>query len=473
MKLAMPGHSAAIAGEHRKLFLLVFGGLALFGLAATALFLKDKYVYGALLLAAPLGVVIISSPRLALYQFVFGLFFKVSLLSGSSLTLMDLSGALLIGAGAIDFFLGKDEDSAPPLAKHIFLLIIILFIAAFHAYNTSLALIHPTKTCFVFGVFLALVRLLRYLKVETILKLFLWLSVAHATIALAEYALSGGIARSFAFAPKALDDILMLSLPLAVHFSLNASRRSFLAYALGAVLILGGLLASQSRAPIAFGLFGAMLVILIAQRQIRRNRQSAGSESQALIRRRIRLITLAVALTVIAIIALKAEILGRVADRFAEFLDPHPSGTFRLRLTLWKAALMAFSDNPLLGVGPSNFRLLDVIYTSYRLDPAHLWVQGLSAHSLLLHYMAETGIVGATALMALMIQQLRLARKRWLQDGFAKGMNVSLGMFVVAIILLLTTIVESAWMWGHVSFVAMFFLAVISQNERHNSHLQN
>jgi O-antigen ligase len=471
MDAALTTHFDSFSTDRRKLFRAVFGLLAVVATVASALFFRDKYMYGALVLATPLALVVVSSPRLAIYQFAFFLFIKLPLSSEIHVTLMDISAALLVAAGFIDFFLNQRKAISIPLALPFSLLIGALFIAGLNAYDTSLALTHPAKSGFLFVVFLSLVWLYRHIKLERLLKVFLWIGVAHATLALAVYLTSGGAIRSFALAPKALDDILMLSLPLATFFALKAPRKSSLVYSIGAALTLGGLVATQSRAPIAFGILGAALTFIIAYRHIRSEiprRKLLGDSATirvlAFFRRRIRKVVVATGLITIALFGLNSELFLTVGERFSELLTTNPGGTFRLRLTLWKAALLAFQDNPWLGVGPSNFRLLDVIYTSFRLDPAHLWVQGLSAHSLLLHYLAETGIIGATALMALMVRQFYLARKNWLRDKLSDSSNASLGLYAVSIIILLTTIAESAWTWGHVSFVAVFFLAAISRS---------
>ena len=68
------------------------------------------------------------------------------------------------------------------------------------------------------------------------------------------------------------------------------------------------------------------------------------------------------------------------------------------RLTLWRTAWRMFRARPLLGVGPDNFRL---VYGEYA--GVERWDKGIHANSLYLEWLADTGILGSLAFLAVML----------------------------------------------------------------------
>ncbi|MFQ5607626.1 MAG: hypothetical protein ACE5GA_06745, partial [Candidatus Zixiibacteriota bacterium] len=198
--------------ERLRLAALALGSLALTAIVAGLLFYRDRNLFAYASLATPLLVVIACYPRAALYQFVFCLFIVRPVAPDLSISLIDASAALLIAAGTLDLLVRrKSVGGLPALTGAFAVLILALFSAAFFAYDFALALVHPTKLIFVLATFLALVRILRSVDQLAVLRVFFWLSVLHSLIALSFFAASGGAMRNFALAPKALDDLLMLS----------------------------------------------------------------------------------------------------------------------------------------------------------------------------------------------------------------------------------------------------------------------
>ena len=166
-------------------------------------------------------------------------------------------------------------------------------------------------------------------------------------------------------------------------------------------------------------------------------------------------------LSLIVGVALRVELLEGVLGRFERLSSTEPGGTFLLRLTLWKAALGAFLDHPLVGIGPGMFKAVQEIYPSMRMDPAFIYVRGLSAHNQVLHYLAEAGIIGGFAMILIFFKQYRIARVTLHRQKEREQIATSFAIHAVAILLLASTLIEAAWLWGQSSFVAAFFLAVI------------
>jgi hypothetical protein len=87
------------------------------------------------------------------------------------------------------------------------------------------------------------------------------------------------------------------------------------------------------------------------------------------------------------------------------------SGKFREELTsagrlgLWRAGLRMWWDNPILGVGPTNFSRFSRSYAS-RETGSRDSETNFDAHSMFVTILAETGVVGAVAVGALIVVAL-------------------------------------------------------------------
>ncbi|MFQ5454024.1 MAG: hypothetical protein ACE5D6_07535, partial [Candidatus Zixiibacteriota bacterium] len=91
----------------------------------------------------------------------------------------------------------------------------------------------------------------------------------------------------------------------------------------------------------------------------------------------------------------------------------------------------------------------------------YMYVRGLSAHNMFFHYLAETGLLGISAFIALFVNQYRYSRQVWNKNSFIKHPEITIILYLLSILFLVTFFVEAAWMWGQVSFLFVFFLALI------------
>lgn len=121
------------------------------------------------------------------------------------------------------------------------------------------------------------------------------------------------------------------------------------------------------------------------------------------------------------------------------------------------AALHMLGDHPILGVGPGNYSQHYLSYSQrIGLDPR---LAPRDAHSLYLGTLAETGIVGGCALLAVLWLALRGAwrGRRYLRGGdglLAEGIFVSLVSFLVAGLFLHAAYPRYLWILVGFGFVA-------------------
>lgn len=95
--------------------------------------------------------------------------------------------------------------------------------------------------------------------------------------------------------------------------------------------------------------------------------------------------------------------------------------SFRGRSTEMIAALNAFLDHPVLGVGPGNYAPFYSQYYHINNDFALKYIpKPRRAHNLFLEFAAESGLVGLTvllSLLALLLYRLWMERIRWIRAG--------------------------------------------------------
>ncbi len=249
-------------------------------------------------------------------------------------------------------------------------------------------------------------------------------------------------------------------MPVGLALYIGAARGKAIYYYIGTIIVLLGLIATQSRAPIAFGLTASLFVLLVARSRVKGVTDQDSSPQS--FRRRIKALSWTGFMLVVLVMILKSSILATVLGRFNELFSPEPQGTMFLRLVLWKKALIAFLDHPIFGVGPGGYKHLYEIYASIHLAPSFVFLRSMTAHNLFLYYLAETGLVGATGLMAFFINQLHLSRRSWKRLG-DQVRGSTLAIYGCAFLFLLSTMIDAAWMYGQLGFTAVFFAALVSR----------
>ena len=450
--------------DGRRLVSSILIGLSLTGAVAAIFFVSDQDLLAYTTLAVPVFAGVVCHPRIALYQFIFSLFIGVVVIPDTAISVVLLSAFVLLASAGLDLAL-KPEPAKPfpALSGNYVALLGALCLAGLFAFDPTQSIRSIARVGMLFISFLALVRLLRYFKPGEALRAYFLIAIVHALYAVGAFIASGGQFRSFAFAPAILDDLLFLALPIGLALYLGAPARKGRWYALGAVTVFAGLIATQSRAPLMFGLLGSFLVMYY---MTRRKNHFQNSNQVTLARSRVRAILFLTGACVTLSLLFLSDLFAGIAERFERLITTDPGGTFKLRLILWKAALQAFWDNPLLGIGPGSFTSLQNIYASAHMDPGWHWVRGLTATSLFLHYLAETGIVGTVVMLALFVKQLRLARDGWRKRNANGAEALRVAVYVISFLLLLTTIFEAGWLCGHPSMIAVLFLAMISSQSR-------
>jgi hypothetical protein len=198
---------------------------------------------------------------------------------------------------------------------------------------------------------------------------------------------------------------MLYLLPLALFQFWGARSRGVrLSAALAGGLILCGVLLSYSR-----GAFLTMVLLLLVMASTRYLRFS-------------KLLISGVVLFLLMVVAapgylVRLDTIRGVEGLFSDTAEVRPDGPTRGRVTEMLAAFTVFLDHPVLGVGPGQY--LHFYSKDYQLNPdiafRHL-AKDRRAHTLYFEIAAETGLIGFTIFMMivlLILYDLWQARCRW------------------------------------------------------------
>jgi len=463
-------HPAALLRENERYFsgLALAAGLLYVALLVYLLFI-GKLVHAAFLAGLPLVIIAITIPRLAVTQFVMLLSVGITIVDSVEITLIDCSAGIVVLAALFDMLSGTAlPRRIPPLVGSFLLLTGAVAVSAIFGFSAVNGITPVIKQLFLIVLLCCLFYLAKQMGVRYLLSLFLATIAIHAVYVAMPYIASGGRVRSFGLSEASFDDISMFALPIALALFLWSSRPHRWTYLIAGLVSTVGLFATQSRAPILFCALGTTFVLLASRWSTKRTENSIGG-AFLYVRRRINRIVLSMTLALVLLILFLPSILSTVFSRFGHLIDGRLGETVFLRATLWKAALTAFVDHPLLGIGAGSFRSIREMYPGLMLDPVYFWVRGFSAHNLFLHYLAETGVVGASMLIMLFGRTVSLSRKAWRKATTGniadeKTIGTSLALYVVGGVLLLSTFVDAGWMWGLTSYVFVFFASLIARH---------
>jgi len=437
---------------------LTLGGL-LYVAVFVWLLLNKPLFYSLALVGAPIALVIVTQPKLALLQFVVVLFIERAVKDGVPVYFMDISAALVVITATIDICRsGRLPARLPAFTWNFVYIGVAMVITAVFGYWPHLVGIRLLTWAFLLLTFLSLYRLLGAVGVARAIRWFFAVAVVNSIFVLVPFVASRGIERSFGFSGVLFDDLALIALPVGLSLYLDATRARSWPYLAGTLCCLGGLLATQSRLSIMFGLTVSVIVVFIA---LRSARQSADRAHYRLVRGRLwQLLGSGLAILALALLS-QPDLLSGVLGRFQSLAD-NPldrSSTASYRLHLWERALTAFRDHPILGVGPGGYGHLFEVYSSMHLSYYYHLTHYMGAHNVLLEYLANMGLVGGLGLLAFVGNTVRLARR----SAVRAPRPIGLVLLAWATALTLTVLIEGNWMWGQLSFVMAFFSALIAR----------
>ncbi len=439
-------------------------------MVALALYLYGKTLPALAVLGAFGSMLIVTNPRLAVFQFLFIIFIQFRLFDSFPLYLTDLSAGLVIAAAMIDLLSdNRCPSRIPRLTLNFLILIAVLFVAGMAGSNPVKSINPMARLSVLMLTFLSVYRLSGKIGVDSLVKMFFWIAAVHSSIVLVQFFSAGGATRAWGFSPSTFNALSMTTVPVGLSLYLWHRGKHSLWYLIGTALVLGALISTQSRFSIIFALVMCVMVVIVSLNRSRKNGRQSNSFS-VMVRRHCVVLMLSACGIVVLLFSAKPGLLASVSDRFIALINEPMGETVLLRVTLWSFAIQAFLSDPLTGIGPGTFRSVQELLPTLKLVRVSPWIRGLSAHNLFLHYLAEAGILGGLALIALMANQYHLARKVWQSACINQNVTgVTMALLATGTLFLVTTFLETGWLWGQSGLTFAFFIALIARAHQQRS----
>jgi len=269
-----------------------------------------------------------------------------------------------------------------------------------------------------------------------------------------------GVIRSRGITGSAFSDIIVCSLLITLfrHFFLENPRPIHI-FMLGILLII--LIADLSR----FAWVGFMLSLTYGMII------TTKFEKGKFIKRKMKLVFMVFAAIValMYISGLYDIILTRFSDVSFSILQSEGEkevigNSLDTRGLIWITALSAFLSNPLTGVGYFMFHkvsydynvLPDAIYMEY--------VYGLDAHSTLINFLCETGLIGFTAILLLFLAVFILSYKSIRISKLPADVARSLILNILVFFIVTTCVYSGAYTFGYNGYFLYFVFALVVAN---------
>ncbi|MCI0405744.1 MAG: O-antigen ligase family protein [candidate division Zixibacteria bacterium] len=150
--------------------------------------------------------------------------------------------------------------------------------------------------------------------------------------------------------------------------------------------------------------------------------------------------------------------LAQVERRATQLVEQ--GGTVYLRLFLWGVALKFFLSHPITGIGMGQFAGAMEQFPEMKNLAVFEWTHGLSAHNVLLTFLAETGLVGTLAFLLLLVSAVRFAWKGVRSARTLEELGWGWGFFMLFTVFAISFLFAGTWHYEFAFPLALLVLFV-------------
>jgi O-antigen ligase len=381
----------------------------------------------------------------------------------------DIMLAVVFAGIALEFLLKSDGEIRSATFDLPFLaLIVATLFSAVLAFRPAYSVVPLIRIVVIYLAFRAVYKFGWDIGVRRILSVYLTAVTLLSLYNLLAFVLQGGKLRVFGPAMLIYETMAMTALPMALAFMLWSSRtREQLLYGFTSFLIAGGIVATQARGPLLTVMIAAPVLLWFTFRKARREHNHRAFKS-------VLLVGVGMMIVLVAVVSMSTNLLTGAWARYQEFVASaeNPEGTVALRLVLWKTAWATFLYHPFTGIGIGNFRVVHELYPELHIVPLYRWVKGMSAHNVLLHYLAETGLLGALSLLALALTGVWTGYRVFRARLNAADTQVSVALFIAMFVFAITLLYMRAWTWGEGGYIMALLFGLLAAWYQQTTRLQ-
>jgi O-antigen ligase len=369
----------------------------------------------------------------------------------------DVCAIILVLAYLIDISLKKRPPIPNLLFKPYLIYLLIVILSALFNGATALSIKFIMRQILLFMTFLAVCHYTPRLKIKHLFVLYVLVAAANSLFSTMNFLSAGGGIRTFGLAGKGYGDHAMLGILIClVYYLWSSDVRERVFWMIGGIIISGALAATQTRASAITAGVGIVLIIIFSLRY-------SFKKNLSISRKNLIHASILVA-AIIPIILIYTPLLDGILYRFGR-IGLHASGTILLRFTLWTAALKAFMANPIWGIGPGNFAQIYLWLPDVKFDPIFYMVSGLSTHAIVMTALSETGILGFLSLGYFFTKAIRVSFKKFILAIDISKSADSLIMFVIASVMMISSIYSGSWFWGNNSYHMALVFGLIASSQ--------
>ena len=401
--------------------------------------------------ALVLGGGLLFFPRTCFWLFLLSLTGGVSMSTAIiAIHPYDLVMALLVASFVVDFLVRHHyQVFVSSFDLPFYLLIGATLLSMVFAYNRVVSIVPTLRILLVYLAFRLVFKYAREIGVHLLIKRMLYGVAVLSFINCLLYLWSGGEERIFGIAGGAFRTMSMTALPMAFAYLLwSNDRRNRWRYG-GICFLIGlALVATQSRAPLiaVFGCLSWMVILVLKMKQYNQTR---------IVVKWLKHSILPVLVLLVLVMIFSESLFAVTLQRYYRLIESinNPDSSIAMRLVLWSAALKAFVAHPITGIGIGNFAVIEQIFPDVTLAALWLNVSHMSAHNVVLHYMAETGTLGALAIIFLAFRGVGVTRRIAVRSLPGEDGQASFAVFGGIVIFALTIFFMEGWMWGQDGYV--------------------
>ncbi|MCP4685149.1 MAG: O-antigen ligase family protein [bacterium] len=437
--------------------------LVLAALVAVALSLVSmgREMFAAALILAAFGAALTLFPRAAFYLFLVSLAFYVPQRVSYSFAVhpFDLMMGIVVAGMLLEFLLRDRAEIRPAFFDLPFVVLIVAtLVSTVFAHNPSYSVVPCARIIVIYLAFRAVFKFGLELGVRQILLFYIYIVFFLSLHNISLFVMHAGQIRVFGFSGLGYESFSMTALPMALAFWLwSESRRDKIKFGAIVIAIGIGILGTQARGPLLSVALAVPALLLMAAFKARRENDRRTLSS-------LKTLLLPLGGLAVLVVVLSGTLFAGSIGRYEAAIDSftRPTGTIALRLVLWKTAVMAFLDHPFTGIGIGNFRIVHELYPALKTTPLHFYVKGMSAHNVILHYLAETGLVGALALTVLAWGGLKASYRDFRSKLSREETQITAALFIAMLVFCVTILYMRAWTWGQGGYVMALLFGLVA-----------